>query len=155
MAGKWKVWTAPDGWQDWSYQETKEPSQKEERQAATKHAYQEVKVEPTSHSQSAGSKDEWVGWDETRESRPTQGDSRAAVSGKGERAWSASPDAPMVVAKRRRRGATKSSHHEGQQAWSLPPVRTQAVAPEPKKRPHSDSPKNAQARGCNNLQGVL
>eukprot|EP00971_Amphidinium_carterae_P278297 5524496-Amphidinium_carterae.1 len=83
MAGKWKVWTAPDGWQDWSYQEPKEPSQRSEgREDATKQAYHEVKVEPTSHSQSAGSKDEWV---------------------------------------------AKSSRSGGQQAWSQPPVRTQAA----------------------------
>eukprot|EP00971_Amphidinium_carterae_P340552 6478966-Amphidinium_carterae.1 len=141
MAGKWKVWTAPDGWQDWSYQEPKEPSQRSEgRDAATKHAYHEVKVEPTSYSQSAGSKDEWVGWENTQEHRSTQWETREATSGKGERARSASPDAPMVVAKRRRRGAAKSSRTGGRQAWSQPPVRTQAVAPEPKRRPHSDTP---------------
>eukprot|EP00971_Amphidinium_carterae_P322898 6417687-Amphidinium_carterae.1 len=37
-------------------------------------------------------------------------------------------------------------------AWSHQPARTQAIAPEPKKRPHSDSSK--EATGCNNLHGV-
>eukprot|EP00971_Amphidinium_carterae_P128389 2543268-Amphidinium_carterae.1 len=145
-----------DGWQDWSYQEPKEPSQRPERGvAATKLVHHEVKVEPTSYSQSAGSQDEWVGWAATQEHRSPPWEARAVSYGKGERARSASPDAPMVVAKRRKRGAAKSARSEGQQAWSHPPVRTQAIAPEPKKRPHSDAPKTAQARGCNNLQGVL
>eukprot|EP00971_Amphidinium_carterae_P246846 4902645-Amphidinium_carterae.1 len=39
-------------------------------------------------------------------------------------------------------------------AWSHQPARTQAIAPEPKKRPHSDSSKDANQRGCNNLHGV-
>eukprot|EP00971_Amphidinium_carterae_P148672 2947803-Amphidinium_carterae.1 len=60
----------------------------------------------------------------------------------------------MVVAKRRRRGANRRSSSGMPRAWSHQPARTQAIAPEPKKRPHSDSSKDANQRGCNNLHGV-
>eukprot|EP00971_Amphidinium_carterae_P025469 502641-Amphidinium_carterae.1 len=153
MAGRWKVWTEPDGWQNWTYQDSKEPLPTEGADAQTQ-APAEVKVEPTSHSQSAGSQDEWVGWATTRGHRSTPWGTGAAATGKGDRARSASPAAPMVVAKRRRRGAANSSRSRGPQAWSHPPVRTQAIAPEAKKRPRSDSPTGAKAGGFNNLQGV-
>eukprot|EP00971_Amphidinium_carterae_P193171 3833638-Amphidinium_carterae.1 len=59
----------------------------------------------------------------------------------------------MVVAKRRTRGANRRSSPRMPRAWSHQPARTQAIAPEPKKRPHSDTSKDAK-RGCNNLHGV-
>eukprot|EP00971_Amphidinium_carterae_P009035 178425-Amphidinium_carterae.1 len=60
----------------------------------------------------------------------------------------------MVVAKRRRRGANRRSSSRKHRAWSHQPARTQAIAPELKKRPHSDSTKDTFQRGCNNLHGV-
>eukprot|EP00971_Amphidinium_carterae_P015049 297197-Amphidinium_carterae.1 len=65
------------------------------------------------------------------------------------------PPWAMVGAKRRRRGANRHSSSRLSRAWSHQPARTQAIAPEPKKRPHSASPRDtASERGCNNLQGV-
>eukprot|EP00971_Amphidinium_carterae_P250870 4979985-Amphidinium_carterae.1 len=108
-SGKWQVWTGPDGWQHWSYQaepswdtsrtETEDSAGAPSRSRGVTWADQ---VGANSHA--TGSRDEWMGREQTvlqtRERHPQPWGTPTASGGKGERARSASPTAPMVVAKR-------------------------------------------------------
>eukprot|EP00971_Amphidinium_carterae_P318245 6325816-Amphidinium_carterae.2 len=112
-----------------------------------------------SGSRPAGSRDEWVGSEaqtERAQARTRQPETETACQGKGERARRASPNAYSQEAKRHKSGETKPTASWAQRAWSHQPVRTWAMAPAAKKRPHSDPSPRASSltSGCNNLRGV-
>eukprot|EP00971_Amphidinium_carterae_P256903 5100295-Amphidinium_carterae.2 len=98
-SGKWQVWTGPSGWQHWSHET--EPTWDAARDAAENQAEGPHRTrgvtwadQAGTGSRPAGSRDEWVGRIQPNERAPQTWETPTA-RGKGERARSASPTAPM------------------------------------------------------------
>eukprot|EP00971_Amphidinium_carterae_P164098 3253272-Amphidinium_carterae.1 len=99
-SGKWQVWIGFDGWQHWSYQSENWDSKKEAAEQSRRNRtrwenWGSWADQVASSSQAAGSRDEWVGRHHTQETPSQTWNTPAASGGKGERARSASPTAPM------------------------------------------------------------